>query len=146
MRWTVLLALLLTGMPGRGEDRGLVGHWKLSGDANDASGHGHHGRAVAVDLNAPGPGGAPRGAARFDGKSSSIEVPADPALGLGRGDFSLAVWVHTEEAPDDGPGDLVSTYDGAARRGLNWCIKSGPGMTNSQANDRNVQFAITKTA
>ena len=139
---TLLLALLLTGMPARAEDRGLIGHWKFSGDANDASGRGNHGRAFAVDLTAPGPGGVPRGAARFDGKSSSVEVPANPALGLGKGDFTLAVWVHTEESLDDVLGDLVSKYDPAARRGLNWCIKSGAGMTNSQANDRNVQFGI----
>src|SRR5262249_3947984 len=33
-------------------------------------------------------------------------------------------------------------YDSQARRGLNWCIKSGAGMTNSQANDRNLHFGI----
>ena len=142
MRWTVLLALFLTGVPTRAEDRGLIGHWRFSGDANDASGRGNHGRAFAVDLTAPGPGGDPRGAARFDGKSSYVEVPANPALDLGKGDFTLAVWVHTEESLDDVLGDLVSKYDPAARRGLNWCIKSGAGMTNSQANDRNVQFGI----
>ena len=142
MRRTLLLALLLTPLPSRAEDRGLIGHWRFSGDANDASGRGNHGRAFAVDLTAPGPGGRTRGAARFDGKSSYVEVPASPALGLGKGDFTLAVWVHTEESLDDVLGDLVSKYDPAARRGLNWCIKSGAGMTNSQANDRNVQFGI----
>src|SRR5262249_42211413 len=132
MRWTSLLVLFLAGVPARAEDRGLVGHWRFSGDANDASGHGHHGRAFPVDLTARGPDGAPRGAARFDGRSSSVEVPASPALSLGKGDFTLAVWVHTEEALGDVLGDLVSKYDPADRRGLNWCIKSGPGMTNSQ--------------
>ena len=128
--------------PPGAEDRGLIGHWKFSGDANDASGRGNHGRAFAVDLTAPGPGGAPRGAARFDGKSSYVEVPTNPSLELGKGDFTLAVWVHTEESLDDVLGDLVSKYDPATRRGLNWCIKSGAGMTNSQANDRNVHFGI----
>src|SRR5262245_10787578 len=127
MRWTLLLALFLTGVPARAEDRGLIGHWRFSGDTKDASGHGHHGRAFALDLTARGPGGAPRGAARFDGRSSSVEVPANPALILGQGDFTLAVWVHTEEALDDVLGDLVSKYDPADRRGLNWSIKNGPG-------------------
>ena len=143
MRWTPCCwRCSYSGVPSRAEDRGLIGHWRFSGDANDASGRGNHGRAFAVDLTAPGPGGAPSGAARFDGKSSYVEVPASPALGLGKGDFTLAVWVHTEESLDDVLGDLVSKYDPAARRGLNWCIKSGAGMTNSQANDRNVQFGI----
>jgi len=142
MRWTLLLALLLTGLPARAEDCGLIGHWRFSGDATDASGRGNHGRAFAVDLTAPGPDGAPRGATRFDGKSSYVEVPTNPSLNLGKINFTLALWVYTEESLDDVLGDLVSKYDPAARRGLNWCIKSGPGMTNSQANDRNVQFVI----
>jgi outer membrane protein assembly factor BamB len=142
MQWTLLLALSLAAPPARADDRGPIGHWTLAGDANDASGHGHHGRPVAVDLSAPGPGGEPRGAARFDGKSSSIEVPPSPGLELGRGDFSLAAWVHTEESLDDVLGDLVSKYDPDARIGLNWCIKSGAGATNSQANERNVHFGI----
>src|SRR3954468_22690161 len=98
MRWTVLLALCLPGVPTRAEEPGLVGHWRFSGDANDASGRGNHGRAFAVDLTAPGPGGRTNGAARFDGKSSYVEVPASPTLALGRSDFTLAVWAHTEES------------------------------------------------
>ena len=50
--------------------------------------------------------------------------------------------MHTEESLDDVIGDLVSKYDPVTRRGLNWCVKSGAGMTNSQANDRNVHFGI----
>ncbi len=142
MRWTLLLALLLIGVPSRAEDHGLIGLWRFAGDANDDSGRGNHGRAFAVDMTASGPDGSPRGAARFDGKSSYVEVPANPALDLGKSDFTLATWVHTEESLDDVLGDLVSKYDPAARRGLNWCIKSGAGMTNSQANDRNVHFGI----
>lgn len=139
---SLALPLSLAARPTRAEDSGLIGHWKLAGDANDASGHGHHGRAVAVDLAAPGPGGELRSAARFDGRSSVIEVPPSPGLALGRGDFTLATWVHTEESLDDVLGDLVSQYDPVARRGLNWCIKSGAGATNSQANERNVHFGI----
>ena len=87
MRCTALLAIFLIGVPARAEDRGLIGHWKLRGDANDASGRGNHGRAFAVDLSATGPGGEARGAARFDGRSSWIEVPDDPALGPRQGRF-----------------------------------------------------------
>lgn len=142
LRWTTGLVIFVAGVPALAAEPGLIGHWKFSGDASDASGRGHHGRAVALDLTAPGPGGTPRGAARFDGKSSYVEVPANPALNLGTRDFTLAAWVSTEASLDDVLGDLVSKYDPATRRGLNWCLKSGPGMTNSQANDRNVHFGI----
>ena len=67
---TLLLALFLTVVPTRAAEPGLIGHWKLRGDANDASGRGNHGRAIAVDLSATGPDGDRRGAARFDGKSA----------------------------------------------------------------------------
>ncbi len=143
MRRTLLLTLLLVaGHAARAEDRGLVGYWRFSGDTEDSSGRGNHGRAIAVDLTADGPGGTPRGAARFDGKTSIVEVPANDSLALGKGDFTFAVWAHTEESLDDVVGDLVSKYDPAARRGLNWCIKGGAGATNSQANDRNIQLGI----
>lgn len=142
MRRTLLLTLFLTSVSARAQDLGLIGLWRFSGDVNDTSGRGNHGRAFAVDLNAPGPGGVARGAARFDGKSSHVEIPTNPSLDLGKGDFTIAVWVHTEDSLDDVPGDLVSKYDPAARRGLNWCVKNGAGMTNSQANDRNVHFGV----
>jgi hypothetical protein len=82
---TVLLALSLTSVAAQADDRGLIGHWMLRGDVNDASGRGNHGRAFAVDLSATGPGGNPRGAARLDGRSSYIEIPNNPSLsGQGR--------------------------------------------------------------
>lgn len=123
-------------------ERDLVGHWPLAGDTRDVSGLGHHGLNRGADLAAPGPGGMPGGAARFDGQAAWIEVPAGPALQLGRGDFTLTAWVHTDAVLDDVLGDLVSQYDPAARRGFTWCLKNGPGMTTSQANDRNLCFGI----
>src|SRR5262249_14625067 len=117
-------------------------HWKLAGDVKDGSGQGNDGENQGADLTAPGPDGNPRGAAKFDGKKAYIRVPARKPLSLGKGDFTLAVWVHTDSRLDDAPGDLVSKYDPVARRGFNWCIKSGAGMTNSQANYRNLCFGI----
>lgn len=120
------------------DDSTLLGHWKLAGDAKDSSGQGHHGVAEGVEFSAVGS----RPAAKFDGRKASIRIPAASALNLGTGDFSLAVWAHTEGPLDDVLGDLVSKYDPAARRGLNWCIKNGAGATNSQSNYRNLQFGI----
>lgn len=143
MSWRLgLLVLLIIPFTVRAEERGLIGHWKLGGDVKDSSGKGGHGTNHGADLTAPGPDGKPGGAARFDGKKAFIEVPPRDSLKLGTGDFTLAVWAHTEERLDDVLGDLVSKYDPVARRGVNWCIKNGAGATNSQANYRNVQFGI----
>ena len=126
------------------EDPGIIGHWKLAGDAKDSSGQGNHGESIGIDSSSagPGPDGRPNTAVRFDGKKTYIRVPANPSLNLGKRDFTLAVWVHTDERLDDVLGDLVSKYDPAGRRGLNWCIKNGAGTTNSQSNFRNIQLGI----
>lgn len=142
---TSIVALLLASWiapAARGEDRDLIGHWKLAGDAKDSSGHGNDGQNHGVDLSAPGRNGSANGAARFDGINAFIEVPSSKSLGLGTGDFTLTAWVHTARELDDVVGDLVSKFDPAARRGFNWCIKDGYGSVGSQANFRNIQFGI----
>src|SRR4051794_5935321 len=89
-----------------GEDRDLIGHWKLAGDSKDSSGHGHDGQNHGVDLNAPGRDGKAGGAARFDGIHAFIEVPSSKSLALGTDDFTLTVWAHTTRELDDVVGDL----------------------------------------
>jgi hypothetical protein len=124
------------------DDQALIGHWKLAGDAQDSSGHGHHGLNHGADFSASGPDGRLQGAANFDGKGSFIEVPASAPLRLGTSDFTLAIWAYTDHELDDVLGDIASKYDVTTRRGFNWCIKNGAGMTTSQANYRNVHFGI----
>lgn len=68
-------------------------------------------------------------------------VPAGQAPQLGKGDFSLAVWMKCD-ADDRLPGDLVCQYDPKARRGFHLTLKSNPGVTSSQANWRHLQFGI----
>ena len=80
---------------------GLVGHWKLAGDCRDSSPRANHGVNHGVEL--AGPDGA-----QFDGVDDYIEVPRSESLRLGSGDFSIAVWVHTESELDDVLGDLVA--------------------------------------
>jgi hypothetical protein len=95
-----------------------------------------------ADLTAAGRDGKPNGAARFEGTSAFIEVPANKSLSLGKDDFTITVWAHTDRGLDDVVGDLVSKFDPIARRGFNWCIKDGYGSVGSQANFRNIQFGI----
>lgn len=138
----LLFVAALAAPAARGEDRDLIGHWKLAGDAKDSSGQGHDGENHGVDLAAPGRDGKAGGAARFDGINAFIEVPSSKSLGLGTGDFTLTVWAHTTRELDDVVGDLCSKFDPASRRGFNWCIKDGYGSVGSQANFRNIQFGI----
>jgi hypothetical protein len=131
--------------PAKGEvdlNMGLVGHWPLAGHTRDISGQGHDAVNRGADLKAPGPNGKPGGAAQFDGRGAHLEVPMKPGLRLGKEDFSLAVWVHTDKDLDDVPGDLVSQYDSARRRGFHLMLKTSAGVTFSQANARHLQFGI----
>jgi hypothetical protein len=126
----------------RGKDNGLIGRWKLDGNVKDSSGQGHDGKNRGADLTAPGRDGRPKSAARFNGTGAFIEVPASKSLSLGKDDFTITVWAHTERNLDDVVGDLVSKFDPVGRRGFNWCIKDGYGSVGSQANYRNMQFGI----
>jgi len=121
---------------------GLIGHWKLSGDCLDVSGHQNHGVNHGVQFQGTGPGEVLSHSAIFDGAESWIEVPASNALNLGTGDFSFSAWVHTDEVLDDVLGDVVSQYDSKTRTGFQLGILNHAGVTAAQSNFRHVHFGI----
>lgn len=123
------------------DETGLIGHWPLAGDANDKVSQ-HAGKSVDVDYGVAGPGGKPNTAARFDGIHSCVEIDPSQLDQLGRGDFTLSVWVRTEDRLDDAIGDVLSKFDPQTRRGINWCIRNSPGVSGNQANNRNIHFGI----
>lgn len=133
-----LTATLATAQP----DRGLIAHWPLNGDAHDASTNNLHAVAHAIDFD--GAGRLPTGAraARFNGRTSYLEVPANKLLELGGDDFTIATWIYTDATHDDGSGDIVSQYEAGTRRGFHFGIKTNAGVTFSQSNCRQLQFGI----
>jgi hypothetical protein len=122
--------------------QGLAGYWKLSGDIMDRSGNNlntaMHG---TVQLNAEGPKGKKGSAGGFDGHSSWLEVPSNPKLQLGNGDFSIAAWIYTDNTLKDVPGDIISQYDPSSRKGFHLSLKSNDATTNP-ANSRQLDFGI----
>ncbi|MFM9960639.1 MAG: LamG-like jellyroll fold domain-containing protein [Planctomycetaceae bacterium] len=115
-------------------DEGLVAHWPLQGDLND---HGPrslptkpHGAAVTS-----------RDGTKFDGRADWLEVPATDALKLGTKDFTVSLSVNIDGEGDDLPGDLLSQFDPAKRRGWNLSVKQHA-VTASQANTRTLHFGI----
>jgi hypothetical protein len=136
-----LLFSLLNGPVGAA-DEGLRGHWALAGDVKDSSGQGNDAVNHGADLSAPGPLVDANGAARFNGMSNFIEVDSKDSLHLGKGDFTFAIWVHTDSKLDDAIGDVLCKFDPVTRRGINLSIKNGAGTSGSQSNYRNVQFGI----
>ncbi len=123
-------------------EQGLLGHWQLSGDITDQSGNDlqtiMHG---SVQLNATDANDQKSPAAGFDGNSSWLEVPSNPKLQLGNGDFSVAAWVYTDPALKDLPGDIISQYDPSSRKGFHLSLKSND-VTTNPANSRQLNFGI----
>lgn len=117
-------------------ERGLVAHWPLAGDARELV----HDRLTRVrgevDFQSD------HASAFFGGSESALEVPADQAPTLGASDFSLAMWLKSDEDAEALPGDLISRYDVRPRRGFLLTLKSNLGVTTSQANWRHIQFGI----
>ncbi|MBI2926193.1 MAG: LamG domain-containing protein [Verrucomicrobia bacterium] len=125
-----------------GRDRALVAHWRLEADCRDSSGNGNHGVNHGVEFMADGRKGKATSAARFAGGRQFIEIPASDSLDLGRGDFTISLWLHTERLVDDVFGDLVSNYDPVTRRGFHLSFLHHAGACTSTANTRNLFFGI----
>lgn len=81
-------------------------------------------------------------AARWLSVTEPYEIPAQEVPALDGGDFSFAAWVKISDEFDRPTGDLLSRYDPQARRGYHLTLKTSPGVTSSQPNNRHLQFGI----
>ncbi len=120
----------------------LLAHWNFDGNCRDSSGNNNHGINRGVDLAARGRDGNPYRAARFDGRSAYVEVPASDALAFADREFTLTAWA---EIPPDGAnlhGDILSKYDPVTRSGLNFGTLNCAGVTAAQSHHRNLHFGI----
>lgn len=123
---------------------GLIGHWPLAGHARDLSGHGRDAFVRGtVSLHAAGPRGVADTAAEFNGRDGWLEVPASVAPNPGKEDFSVSVWLHGSAAADDVPGDILSQYNPADRRGFHLSLRTSA-VTSSLANAGHLHFGIDR--
>jgi hypothetical protein len=91
-------------------DGALVAHYKLDGDANDATGNGHDGTlsgdASFVSDPAPVPSGSTHSALFNDTDDDGyIELPADEVFI--DGSLSIAVWMYLDQRTDSGGGAVL---------------------------------------
>ncbi len=113
--------------------------WPLATDGRNTVPGAPAARASGVTFAAGGPAGAH---ARFDGRGAHLEVPAEGPLRLGRGDFTLALWVNTAAELADELGDLLSHHDPRTRTGFTLTLRHASGVTHSQPNQRQLEFGI----
>ena len=111
-------------------------HWPLAGGLRDSV----SGRSPETHGTPPTP--APGPSLAFGGRGNWLEIAGEQTPRFGTGDFTLAVWMHVDDRDDRVPGDLISQYDPARRRGFILSLKSNPGVTSNQANWRQLQFGI----
>lgn len=111
-----------------------IAHWKLESDAEDGASERHHAINHGVRFE--------NGAAVFNGRDAWLEVPIKKSLQLGKREFSISVWVHTDEDLDDVLGDVLTWYDPNKRTGFTLSLMNYAGVTGAQSNWRNVLFGI----
>ncbi|MFB3924366.1 MAG: hypothetical protein ACE145_21810, partial [Terriglobia bacterium] len=119
---------------------GLVAHWELNGDCQDAGGA-HHGEGHDIAF-VEGRDGRARGAAKFNGIGSFVEVPDHDELHFGEREFSLALWVNLPDDLASVIGDLLTKYDPDRRKGFNLTISGSSPAYSSVSDARNLQFGI----
>jgi hypothetical protein len=143
MRCSVVVSLGLLALTAgsRADEPRPLAHWQLDGDGRDSAAHGLHAEVQGVEFSAPGRGRFEI-TAGFNGRNTHLRVPTTPHLQLGRGDFSLSLWLHTDAAMTDEPGDLVTLYDPTSRVGFNLSLRTNAGVTSCQPNVRQLQFGI----
>lgn len=113
-----------------------IAHWPLRRDANEVGSNGLHAKTHGGESMFSETGGV-----KLDGRDDWLEVPAHSALKFGTKEFTVSLWLHTDEQLDDVPGDLLSQFDVDKRRGWNLSLKSHA-VTASQANLRTLHFGI----
>jgi hypothetical protein len=119
----------------------LIAHWPFSTNC-DSTGStplpvANHNVEIAPSLF-----DAARQVAHFNGRDSFLEVPAQPALDWGKDDFSISLWIETEEKTDI-VGDIISRFDSGARSGWSLSVVTNSGVTSTtQANYRHLHFGI----
>src|SRR5262245_20391361 len=126
----------------KASDAGLIARWPFTADSSEPVGVPLRVRNEGVRLGERGPRPG-LGAARFDGRSSLLEVTDHPALHWSTRGFTIAGWVHTDADDGDTVGDLIGKFDPDTRTGVHLGILTCTGMTSTaQPNHRNLHFGI----
>ncbi len=128
-----------TGTPPASLKKGLLAYLKLAGNNHDQSPYKResrvHGKPFYENSEPQ------KSSLRFNGKDQWLEIPSDKSLSLGKGDFSISLWVHTSDSINDVLGDLLSKYDRRLRRGFRLGFLDNA-VTLSHANSRQLTFGI----
>jgi len=93
---SAIAMLLVAGTCPAGLNDGLVVYYPFNGNADDASGNGHHGGVYGALLTPGRAGGVHPTAYNFDGINDYVHVPYSPDFQLST--FTLSAWIRTTRA------------------------------------------------
>ena len=115
----VMIATYATALP-----QGLVVHYPLDGDAQDASGNGHDGAVVGATPTSDRFGN-PNGALHFDG-NDYVSIPDDASLSFGSDSITMMAWVRRSQASSDS-GYYMMGHSNGGGNSAKWIFWLGNG-------------------
>lgn len=136
-KWMICVLALIGICPGVSAETTPAGFWPLVDDGRDYSGQWGDAVNHGAVFSPLGPDGPP---ARFNGRDAYFEAPG--RVPFGADDFSLLLWIHTQDVLDDGLGDLLSNFDATSRKGFTLGLATYTGVSNSQPNYRTLHFGL----
>ncbi len=77
----------------------------------------------------------------FDGRTSSIQIPDCPAIALGRRDFTISLWLHSDGTRDL-VGGLLQKFDPVPRTGFQLSVVTQAGVVSNQSNFRQLHVGM----
>lgn len=115
----------------------LVGHWPLSQDGRDVSGHGLHAELYGDVVFRPD---GETGSVAF-GRGSGASVSLDGGRREALSSMTVAAWVRVEDDPADVLGSIASCFDPETRTGVELAFQHGV-STSNQHNTANLEFGV----
>lgn len=91
---------------------GLVGYWKLNGDAKDSTPYGANGTLGSAITPTADREGIANGAEHFDGTTNSIVTVPNASQLNQTGNLTVSAWMHPTTASQLSTARIVSKYDG----------------------------------
>jgi Concanavalin A-like lectin/glucanases superfamily len=143
--WCLFSIAIVTSFSCFGDEPELLARWALGAKEGIGTTKGplvSTQSSKPIDVQPTKEGTDSRAAFAFNGRTSFVELPDASKIQLDSDPFSITMWVDTADLGHDPIGDLLSQYDPATRTGFHLGIYTHAGVTNGQANLRQLHFGI----
>lgn len=143
--WRPGIVMILCGClcQARAAEPTWIAHWPLAADARDVGPHKLETKNLGATFETPTADADGHGVARFAGLGKYLAVDDIRALAnLSLDEFTIALWIKTDDRTDVDIQQLVSWRDPGTRTGFELSLRTNTGVTTCQSNARQLQFGI----